>query len=192
MVTLEALAELKAYSIGGAVQLLSGRGNWGVRKTFETIDANTLKYGALMVRFHEHGTTVIGTEYTDVFSGNSRMSGRIVLADREPELRMYPKGSRTQFLVEIHPEWVQPAKGVSALTDGFELVESNQRLRLLHNPADTARDVSGTNARIWRSGQNYRAPWLEESPIPTEMPNAQAKETIPPHSHVVLREPISI
>ncbi len=192
MVTLEALAELKAYSIGGAVQLLCGRGNWGVRKTFDTIDANTLKYGALFIRFHDHDTGLIQTEYTDVFSGNSQMSGRIVLADREPELRMYPKGSRTRFLLEIHPDWVQPAKSVSVLTDGLELVESNQRFRLIHNPTDTPTDVSPTNARIWRSGQNYRSPWLEEAPIPTEMPSAQAKETIPPHSHVVLSESISI
>ena len=131
------------------------------------------------------------TEYTDVFSGNSQMSGRIVLADREPELRMYPKGSRTRFLVEIHPDWEQPAKSVTVLAHGLELVETKQRLRLIHNPTDTALDIPETNARIWRSGQNYRAPWLEEPPIPTEMPSAQSKENIPPHSHIVLSEPMT-
>jgi hypothetical protein len=63
-----------------------------------------------------------------------------VLADREPELRMYPKGSRTRFLVEIHPDWEQPANSVTVLAHGLELVETKQRLRLIHNPTDTALD----------------------------------------------------
>jgi hypothetical protein len=189
-IELEALADLKAISMGAAVQLVSGRGGWGVRKTFEQLEANAWKYGSLIVRFHGLGTRRVETEYTDVFSGDSGKSGRIVLGDRlggEPQA--YAKGTRMEFLVEIHPEWSEPAASLiraEGNIHGIVLTEGKRTLGLLHNATESPAELAGGRGRIWRSGQMYRAPWLEEMASPTELPAAGARESVPAHSHVIL------
>jgi hypothetical protein len=196
LVSLAAGSKTEAFSIGGAIQLVSGRGGWGVRKEFVQLDANTLKYGAMLVRFHFRGAGEIRTEYTDVFSGDSSKTGRIVLTDRDAGAGVlnYSEGSGIEFMVEIHPDWVQPAKEVRMVQErkglkGISLEDGELRLQLLHNPSVRSVDFANSNlqARVARSGDQYRAPWLEEGPAARELRNSGNVEQVPPHSHIVLR-----
>jgi len=87
LIELEALTSQRALSMGAALQFVSGRGHWGVRKEFRRIDQRTWQYGALFVRVHEQNFGQAAIEYTDVVSGDAKKSGRIVLSDSAGERR---------------------------------------------------------------------------------------------------------
>ena len=205
MVSLEALSDRKALAMGGSLQFVSGRGGWGVRKEFIQKGPGEYQYGALIVKIHVNSFGNVATEYTDVFSGGTRKSGRIVLTDAEGGKNdqvkeiLYARGTRASFLFEVYPEWNKPAEGVRRMVnqeglEGFELREAGSTLQVIHNPADAPR---GYDARspFYSAGAQYRAPWLSTGALGTgaldpgatkPQSSAAAQVSIGPDSHIVV------
>lgn len=188
VLTMEALSDQKALGIGGSLLFVSGRGGWGVRKTFQQIAPDTWQYGALIARIHQQTPGHILTDYTDVMSGDSKKSGLLQLSDTTtPREKLYPKGTRVQFAVEIYPEWSKPAQFVKGYTTnglhGIELQEAGQHLHLLHNPSNEPVQQVTERAYVL-PGAQYRAPWLGDASTSESHPPGAA--TIAPHSHLLI------
>lgn len=186
MVTLTASSPQRAYSMGGAIQLLSGRASWGVRKEFEQLDAKTWKYGALVVRIHAHDLAAVRPEYTDVMGGTGGKSGRLVLSDGETEtgVRDYAAGTRRTFLIEVHPEWNREAELVRTTEApngcfGVEVRDGDLHVRMIHNAGDS--DAIYTS-EVQPAGEQFRAAWLESGGVAA----AARTRTIKAGSHGIL------
>lgn len=145
LIELESLITQKAFSMGASLLLVSGRGNWGVRKEFRKLDERTWQYGSLIVRVHSEDFGVAATEYTDVMSGDSKRSGRLVFGDHTEGEREFATGTRRFALVEIFPEWNAPALAVEQAGRGISVRDSESTLR--YTPGEGARE-------------RYRAAWL--------------------------------
>jgi hypothetical protein len=93
--------------------------------------------------------------------------------------------------IEIHPEWGSPAQSVTQMRDmpGFELKEAGTILQLVHNATAGNLDYKnpGPQARVFRSGQYYRAAWLDDGGQP-EPVSSHPVERLAAHSHIVFSQ----
>lgn len=207
VVAVEALEDAEAYGVNGTLKLVSGRGFWGTRKEFKELSTDTLGYGALVVRLHQHNYSGITTEYTGAIFGNDGKSGRILLVEaqaaaaKEAKLIKYSKGTRHFYLVEVRPEWSKQANVVqqSRNDNGLIMVEvreSDRTLRLVYNP--TEKELSCKADPLWasssvtlhRNGEAYRAAWLlndqnAEAPIFQQLGDLARAVSVPSHGHIV-------
>ncbi len=183
MVSLEAMTDQKALAIGGAIQLVCGRAGWGVRKQFERKSENEFQYGALIVKVHENSFGSLATEYTDVMSGDTKKSGRIVLLDGEGAKNgqakeiSYARGTRGVFLVEIYPEWSKPAESVKRVVhqdglEGFQVQENGRVLEVTHNASEAARLYRARAHTIGPEPNTARLGWTQVRPFRKVRPRA--------------------
>lgn len=207
LVAVEALEDTEAYGVDGTLKLVSARGHWGTRKEFKELSTDTLGYGALVVRLHQHNYSGITTEYTGAIFGNDGKSGRIILleaqaaAAKEAKLIKYSKGTRHFYLVEVRPEWSKQANVVqqSRNDNGLIMVEvreSDRTLQLVYNPTD--KELSCKADPLWasssvtlhRNGEAYRVAWLlndqnAEAPTFQQFGDLTRAVSVPAHGHIV-------
>ncbi len=106
----------------------------------------------------------------------------------------YSEGSGTEFMVEIHPDRVQPAKEFRMIPErnglrGIGLEDGELRLRLLHNPSGQSVDFgqfefAGPSCAERRE---IPGPLAGRKRALRELRNSRNVELVQPHSHIVLR-----
>lgn len=201
LVELEALEDTKAISAAGMLKFVSGRASWGVRKEFQGTSDAGATYGDLVTTVHANTFGPVSTEYTDVFAGNAKKSG-LLLMTADGAAGEFKAGSKRHYVVEVRPSWSAPAAGVSGrqLPDGLltlEVRESDRTLTAVFNPTAAPGSYSpalNAPAQMHRIGERARLAFLppltdgtENVPPATIAPTAAL--TIDPRLHVVLEAP---
>ena len=212
LLSLRSLKDQKAYAMRGCLNLVSGRGAWGVKKQFKNLSPDSFQYGALITKILAQDYGVVTTEYTDVMGPGPGKTGRIVLLDQAAAIAgqrtpiTYPKDTEHFYLVEIRPKFSPSATSVTRLAlknglVGVELAENNRKLRLIHNPKSTPETYTDTldwtgKIQIHRSGEEYRPAWIgedgkeEHANPPQVITGGAVKVEIPAGAHVVLENQI--
>ena len=212
LLSLRSLKDQKAYAMRGCLNLVSGRGAWGVKKQFKNLSPDSFQYGALITKILAQDYGAVATEYTDVMNAGPGKSGRIVLLDQAAAAAgqrtpiTYPKDTEHFYLVEIRPKFSPSATSVTRLAlknglVGVELAENNRKLRLIHNPKSTPETYTDTldwtgKIQIHRSGEEYRPAWIgedgkeEHANPPQVITGGAVKVEIPAGAHVVLENQI--
>lgn len=189
----------KAYNIAGTLRLVSGRNTWGIRKEFETIDANTYKYGDLIIKFHETNYSGgVKPEYTDTYNGNTLKTGRISLLDKvDDELTTYEPGTMRYFIVEIIPRDKVQAQRVEKLSlddglRGFLYEAEDREMMTIHNLTDSPIQYQ-IDINTEFSTTSVRFSEFVESDLQCEMTEVSTIDgmatqlvSIPPQGHILV------
>ena len=150
LLSITSLADQQAYGIDGSIKLVSGRETWGTRKTFQTLDPSTVRYGNMVVHIQDQNygsrlqTDLEATSSADP-TDSANKSGRIILRDARSNGAKpihYTVGETHYYEVEIFPS-TSTADQISRLDTGSQLeglqaTEQGRAIQVIANPTNAA------------------------------------------------------
>lgn len=193
LVALEATADETQAAVHGRIRL-------GMKRTIESLDATTWRYGKLRIKIHEHNYARIVSKPSETFyldKPEAYRSTEITLLDPlsvaagEKGKVLFKKGTRYWFLVEVSPEGSAPAVDVKRIDAdglvGFRFREPGRSVILLHNPSEKQATVNLPSLGIVaRAGLVIHRDYASGGQEPSG--TSEPLSVLKPYSHAVLVE----